>query len=553
MSDIALRPYQQKFIDDIRLQFRLGHRHVVGVAPCGAGKTIMTGWMIRQSLARGKRSIFFVHRQELIRQTSDTFTRLDIPHGIIAAGVPMHLHLPVQIASVQTLARRLDKISAPDFLICDECHHILANTYKKVLDAFPKAFLLGVTATPERMGGITLCDSFDSMVLSLSVNQLIELGNLVPFRYFAPDSHIDLSDVRADFGDYNQSDLSKAMRKATIIGDIVENYRRIAPDKAAICYAVDVNHSISIADAFNAAGIPAAHCDGNTSTSKRDRIVDDFRRGNIQVLCNAELFGEGFDVPHCQAVILARPTLSLPLFIQQSMRPLRPDPDDPNKVAIIIDHVQNYKQHGYPNDLHHWSLDPNVKDDLRQDVSFVCPTCQHINKRKMPLTIQHDFAIPIPCSHCKTILFLCPHCLNLLADNYIPLDDFYFRHSCGGKFRFINGSIEEGEYHPRRKDNIDGSLFECDVSFFDNKKEASASSIILKPTTPEQFLQIANERGYKIGWVANKSIPFANSYDDFVHIADVCGYHHGWVKHAWQDFLDEKIFAEKLQSARMSC
>ena len=130
---ISLRPYQQEFIDDIKDAFKEGARRVVAVAPCGAGKTIMTGWMIKESLARGKRSIFFVHRQELIRQTSETFERLEIPHGIIDAKAPMQLDLPVQIASVQTLARRLGKVPAPDFLICDECHHILAKTYKKIL------------------------------------------------------------------------------------------------------------------------------------------------------------------------------------------------------------------------------------------------------------------------------------------------------------------------------------------------------------------------------------------------------------------------------------
>lgn len=105
--DISLRPYQQDFIDAVRAQFMHGHKRVVGVAPCGAGKTIMTGWMIRTALQRGKRSVFFVHRKELIRQTSDTFTTLGIPHGIIQAGCPMQLNLPVQIAAVQTLVKRL--------------------------------------------------------------------------------------------------------------------------------------------------------------------------------------------------------------------------------------------------------------------------------------------------------------------------------------------------------------------------------------------------------------------------------------------------------------
>ena len=369
MTDIKLRPYQRDFIDAVRAEFIQNHKRVVGVAPCGSGKTIMTGWMIKESLARNKRSIFFVHRHELIEQTSKTFTDLDIPHGIIAADKKMYLNLPVQIASVQTLANRLDIIPAPDFLICDECHHILANSYKKILDAFPDAYLLGVTATPLRMGGITLSDVFTSMVQSLSVNQLIKLGNLTPFRYFAPDSGVDLSNVKIERGDFSKKGLEFVMSNNHITGGIVDKYLKFANGLSAICYCVGVNHSKIVADAFSRAGIPAAHCDGDTDKKERAQIVDAFRRGDIKVLCNADLFGEGFDVPACQAVILARPTQSLTLFIQQSMRAMRPDPCDPDKVAVIIDHVQNYRRHGFPNDFHEWSLEPN------QIKLVTCPNC----------------------------------------------------------------------------------------------------------------------------------------------------------------------------------
>ena len=183
MDEIILREYQRQFIEDVRNEFAR-HKRVVGVAPCGAGKTIMTGWIIREATQRGKRSIFFVHRHELIRQTSETFNRLGIEHGIIAAGVKSQIDLPVQIASVQTLARRLKTIPEPDLLICDECHHILANTYKKIVNAYSDSYLLGVTATPQRMGGINLGDIFTSMVKSLTVDELISLGNLTDFKYF---------------------------------------------------------------------------------------------------------------------------------------------------------------------------------------------------------------------------------------------------------------------------------------------------------------------------------------------------------------------------------
>lgn len=483
MIDIQLRPYQRDFIDNVRRQFICGNKRVVGVAPCGAGKTVMTAFMIKEALKRGKRSIFFVHRKELIAQTAKTFTQLGIPFGIIEPSFPMHLNLPVQIASVQTLARRVKKIPAPNFLICDECHHILANTYKTITRAYPDAYLLGVTATPQRMGGVTLADAFDVMVESLSVNELIGLGNLTKFQYFAAKVGVDLSNVRTSFGEYNQRDLADVMRGAKIIGDIVGEYKRLAPDKSAICYCVNVAHSKEVAQAFNEAGIPAAHCDGDTPATVRNKIVDDFRRGNLKILCNAELFGEGFDVPNMQAVILARPTQSLTLFIQQSMRPLRPDPDDPNKVAVIIDHVQNFARHGLPNSPQQWSLNPKNSSDAR--------LCIHCGKLVVPVKRSDKIFCPV-CNH-------------------------EFKKSKGGS----------GLPNPREWFDVDGQIVSLNVSFDTNNQKKPV------PTSPEDFMAIRGSR--KIGWVAHQAAQFAWTFTDFKHIADVCGYKKGWAWYQWQN------------------
>lgn len=493
MTDIKLRPYQRNFIDAVRAEFLQNHKRVVGVAPCGAGKTIMTGWMIKESLRRDKRSIFFVHRHELIEQTAKTFAALDIPFGIISSGFKMQPEIPVQIASVQTLARRVDCLTEPDFLICDECHHILANTYKKILDAFPRAYLLGVTATPQRMGGITLYDIFSSMVQSLSVDELINLGNLTRFNYFAPAIGVDLHNVRVKFGEFNNDDLERVMDDKKIIGGIVDNYRKLASDKSAICYCVNVKHSKSVADAFARAGIPAAHCDGETPKQTRAAIVEDFRRGKLKVLCNAELFGEGFDVPRCQAVILARPTQSLTLYIQQAMRSMRPDPDDPNKVAIIIDHVQNYLRHGLPNENHDWSLEPNFAEEKKRKPRL-CPNCNSV----VPYKIK-----------------FCPR--------------------CGYQFPVADKNVIDTDEHS-------GELVQLDVQTQKNK----ASEPVIKHsfTKPDEFLAVAKLRNYKIGWVAFQSLKFAQSYDDCLHIADICNYNKGWAWHKWQEISSDHNIAQ---------
>ena len=178
--DISLRPYQQQLIDDVGYEYSEGRRRVCAVAPCGAGKTIMTAWMARGTALSGRRAIFMVHRQELIEQTSATFTAMGIRHGLIAAGAAKEYDLPVQIASVQTLIHRLPQVEPPDLLICDECHHIVANTYRKIIDQFASSYVLGVTATPERIGGQGLGEIFQSLVLGPTAAELIAAGNLTP-------------------------------------------------------------------------------------------------------------------------------------------------------------------------------------------------------------------------------------------------------------------------------------------------------------------------------------------------------------------------------------
>ncbi len=377
-NEIVLRPYQQKWIDDARRSFSKGNKRVCGVAPCGAGKTVMTGWMIKEAVERGKTALFFVHRKELIEQTAKTFSQLGIPFGIIAAGYAPNYNQPVQIAGVQTLKNHVNLIPAPDFIVCDECHHILSKTYLKIINHWKNSFLLGVTATPERLGGVRLGDVFEDMVIAPSVKELIALGNLTPFTYYAPKSGLDFSKLKILHGDYKIDDAAILMGNSKVVNDVVGNYQRYADGKSAICYCVNVEHSKIIADRFNAAGIPAAHVDGDTPKNLRDQIVNDFRAGNPKILCNAELFGEGFDVPNMDAVILARPTKSLTLHIQQSMRPMRPDPNNPSKRAIILDCVDRARSLGLPDAPRHWSLAPNEETEPQEPPLKICPDCKAV-------------------------------------------------------------------------------------------------------------------------------------------------------------------------------
>jgi len=388
-----LRPYQDTLIEGTRQEFMSGKRATCIVAPCGAGKTIIMAWMSAQAKLKQNNVLFAVHRQELIDQSSRTFQKLGVSHGIIAAKYPMALDEKIQIASIQTVIRRMDKINEPQLIILDEAHHSTASTWRKLLETYPNAYVIGLTATPARMGGQGLGDIFQSLIMGPSVKQLVEWGNLSPYRYYAPPVAADLSGLRVKYGDFVQSEVTMAMDKSEIIGDLIKQYQKLAPGCRAVCYCASVAHSQHTAEMFRQSGIPALHIDGETHSAVREAAINDFKAGKIKILCNVDLVSEGFDVPAMEAVILARPTQSLTLYIQQSMRAMRIDDDNPEKTAIIIDHVGNVYRHGLPDETREWSLESKKKKTgaksdfpLRQCPKCfyahrpapVCPGCGHI-------------------------------------------------------------------------------------------------------------------------------------------------------------------------------
>lgn len=384
---IQLRQYQQQMIDDIAYEFARNDR-VCAVAPCGAGKTIMVGWMSGATAIKNRRVLFLVHRQELIEQSSETFQAMGINHSLIASKAPRNYDPYVQVGSVQTVSRRLNEIPKPEFIIIDEAHHATAGTWRKIINNYPHAKVLGVTATPERMGGTGLGDIFQSLVIGPSVKELISKGNLAPYQYYAPPMKFDPSELRVRYGDYIQSDMELQVNQNAVIGDIIANYKKLANGKRAICYCVSIAHSKHMAECFNAAGISAMHIDGDTNKIVRKQAINNFRDNKIKILCNVDLISEGFDVPSMEAVILARPTQSLTLYIQQAMRAMRPDADNPDKTAIIIDHVGNVFKHGMPDEDRDWTLFTKKKKRQPRTVSVtMCPKCYSAHQtglRKCP-------------------------------------------------------------------------------------------------------------------------------------------------------------------------
>jgi superfamily II DNA or RNA helicase len=352
---IQLRPYQSRGIADIRAAFRTARR-VLGVFPTGAGKTTIIASIVQDTLARGSRVVIMAHREELITQIRDRLALFGIVAAIIKAGHPEDPNNPVQVASVQSLAGRLDRHNAPDLLIVDEAHHTLAATYRSILDAWSKSRVLGLTATPWRLDGRGLGEVFESMVQGPTVAELIEQGHLVRARVLGSTRGLDLSDVATRGGDFDIEALEKAIARAGLDGDAVRTFKTHFPTSGtAVAFCVSVKHAERVAAAFNDAGIPAAVLTGADKEAHRKRVLEDLAAGRIRVLCSVDVISEGFDLPAISAVILLRPTKSLSLFLQQVGRALRPAPG--KLFAWVFDHAGNSLRHGHPESFRDWTLD----------------------------------------------------------------------------------------------------------------------------------------------------------------------------------------------------
>ncbi|MEI7608058.1 MAG: DEAD/DEAH box helicase [Rhodospirillaceae bacterium] len=367
------RPYQNEMIADTRAVM-VRHRRVLLQQATGAGKTFIATTIAKVAAAKGKRVVFLVHRIELLDQTSRTFAEEGIEHGVIRAGEPTP-DVPVLVAMIQTLARRLGKVPTPDLVFADEAQHAVSGTWMNVLNAWSDAYLIGLSATPQRLDGRGLGDVFETMVQGPTTAELIRDGYLSPYRAYAPTT-LDLSGVRTSMGDFATADVSAAVDKPSITGDIIEHYQSLAAGKRAILFAATRAHSRHLAEVFTAAGIPAEHVDGETPADVRERAVADFAAGRLRVLTNVELFGEGFDVPGAEVVILARPTQSLSLYLQQVGRVLRPAPG--KYFALILDHVGNIARHGLPDDPREWALTSERRQRQSNDNGPAvrqCPSC----------------------------------------------------------------------------------------------------------------------------------------------------------------------------------
>ena len=372
---MELRNYQIDIIEKTRTLMRSGSKSILICAPTGSGKTILVAHMLKTAASRGMSSWFVCHRRELISQSIRAFDQVGLKFGAIAAGFMEDRRPLAQICSIQTLTRRFHHYKKPRLVVWDETHHIAANSWDKVRKSQPDAYHIGLTATPIRLDSRGLDKWYGAMVNGPSVQWLIENKFLAPYRLFAP-GNVSMAGIHTRMGDYVKSELATALDKPTITGSAIKEYQRLAPGKRAVIFCVSIEHSKHVVSQFQAAGIPAAHVDGETNVDERDAAIKKFESGEIRVLSNVELFGEGFDLPAIEVAILLRPTQSLGLYLQQVGRALRPSPG--KTEAIILDHAGNVQRHGLPDEERSWSL--NGRDVRRKSDDDAGPSVRTCGK-----------------------------------------------------------------------------------------------------------------------------------------------------------------------------
>lgn len=405
---IELRDYQDRSVLLITTAMRT-YRSVLYTLPTACGKTVIAARIVANALREGQRVLFVAHRREIILQTAKKFVDDGIREediGVLLGEEPSlrRPDAPIQIASIQFIGRGLLKgeidpkrLPPATMVVFDEAHRSAAPNYLAVAGQYPDATILGLTATPHRTGSkSSMRDMFDELVIGAMPSEMVAGGWLAVPRIFSKSGLTDpIRDLKAmgvtkSGADWKPSKLIEAVRgKRELVGDIVEHWKRHANGYRTVVFSVSVEHSKEIAAAFIAHGVTAAHIDGETSTGDREGVLDRLRSGAVKVVTNCEILTEGWDLPELRCCIIARPTLSLVLYLQQIGRLLRPFNGE---RPVILDHAGNVFLYGLPTHDWPWSLDGRLSSAKSAPMKIcpngaceavmpagtaVCPECGH--------------------------------------------------------------------------------------------------------------------------------------------------------------------------------
>lgn len=359
-----LRDYQQQMYDDVREAFRRGNRRVMLQAPTGAGKTILVAKIVESSIEMGHNVWFMVPRKELMDQASKAFSGIGLRHNRICPGYEESKAFDVHIVSKDTLNRRIDRVvTPPDFIVIDEAHLAL-DGYIWIHEQFPQAFILGVTATPERLDGRGLSDLYQCLVYGPTLSELVHKGYLCDIRYFCPPTE-GLDTLHRVGVDFDATEVEVLLEKRKIYGKAIEHYKKHADGKPTLVFCKSLKSSEETARHFRDAGYNFENIDGSMSKQKRNALIEGIRTGKLHGITSCELLTYGLDVPRVECVIMLRPTMSKTIYFQSIGRGLRPAIG--KDFLVVLDHVGNFQQHGHPFDPYEWNFRGTKKSGGRQE------------------------------------------------------------------------------------------------------------------------------------------------------------------------------------------
>ena len=356
MKEIKLFDYQEDMKERIEKALRL-HRSVMAQMPTGTGKTYLLTAVIDSFVSNNPMEKVWIvaHRRELVSQIDETVRKF---HSYSASNASFLLS-SVKAMSIQWLMRHYDEIEEePGMIVIDEAHHALAKTYKEMWERFPKATFLGLTATPCRLNGKGFTDLFDVLVQSWSVPEFISKGRLATYDFVSIKSDgvtqrlIDSLQKRGADGDYQNKEMDMLLNKKPSIERLYQSLEEYGKDRKGIVYAINVSHAQKITKLYQEHGVKAIAIDSKTPATERQQDIEAFKKGDIQVLVNVDIFSEGFDCPDVEFVQLARPTLSLAKYLQMVGRGLRVAKGKKN--CVIIDNVGLYRVFGLPSQVWNW-------------------------------------------------------------------------------------------------------------------------------------------------------------------------------------------------------
>ena len=356
MKEIKLFDYQEDMKERIEKALRL-HRSVMAQMPTGTGKTYLLTAVIDSYVSNNPMEKVWIvaHRRELVSQIDETVRKF---HSYSASNTSSLLS-SVKAVSIQWLSKHYDEIEEePGMIVIDEAHHALAKTYKEMWERFPKAKFLGLTATPCRLNGKGFTDLFDVLVQSWDVPEFISKGRLATYDFVSIKSDgmtqrlIDSLQKRGADGDYQNKEMDMLLNKKPSIERLYRSLEEFGKDRKGIVYAINISHAQKITKLYQENGVKAIAIDSKTPATERQQDIEAFKKGDIQVLVNVDIFSEGFDCPDVEFVQLARPTLSLAKYLQMVGRGLRVAKGKKN--CVIIDNVGLYRVFGLPSQVWNW-------------------------------------------------------------------------------------------------------------------------------------------------------------------------------------------------------